>query len=38
LPGTAWGSVAWHLCLLLALSALTAAWATSTFRTYQRSL
>jgi ABC-2 type transport system permease protein len=38
LPGTAWGSVAWHLFLLLALSALTAAWATSTFRTYQRSL
>jgi ABC-2 type transport system permease protein len=38
LPGTDWGSVAWHLLLLLALSALTAGWATSTFRTYQRSL
>ena len=28
----------WHLFLLLALSAVTAAWATSTFRSYQRSL
>jgi ABC-2 type transport system permease protein len=38
LPGTDWGSVAGHLGLLLALSALTAAWATRTFRAYQRSL
>jgi ABC-2 type transport system permease protein len=38
LPGTDWSSVGWHLFLLLALSAVTAAWATSTFRSYQRSL
>jgi ABC-2 type transport system permease protein len=38
LPGTAWSSVAGYLLLLLGFSALTAAWATSTFRTYQRSL
>jgi ABC-2 type transport system permease protein len=38
LPGTSWGSVGWHLLLLLALSTLTASWATWTFRTYQRSL
>ena len=38
LPGTDWSSVAGHLGLLLALSAVTAAWATSTFRSYQRSL
>lgn len=38
LPGTNWGTVGWHLLLLLALSALTATWATSTFRAYQRSL
>lgn len=38
LPGTDWVSVAAHLGLLLALSALTAAWATSTFRAYRRSL
>ena len=38
LPGTDWGSVAGHLGLLLALSALTAAWATRTFRAYQRTL
>ncbi len=38
LPGTAWSSVGFHLLLLLALSALTAAWATWTFRSYQRSL
>ena len=33
-----WSSVGWYLFLLLALSAVTAAWATSTFRSYQRSL
>jgi ABC-2 type transport system permease protein len=38
LPGTSWSSVGWHLLLLLALSAATAAWATWTFRAYQRSL
>jgi len=38
LPGTAWSSVAFHLLLLLGLSALTASWATWTFRSYQRSL
>ena len=38
LPGTDWSSVGWYLFLLLALSAVTAAWATSTFRSYQRSL
>jgi hypothetical protein len=38
LPGTNWGSVGWHLLLLLALSTLTASWATWTFRAYQRSL
>jgi ABC-2 type transport system permease protein len=38
LPGTSWSSVGWHLLLLLGLTALTAAWATSTFRAYQRSL
>jgi ABC-2 type transport system permease protein len=38
LPGTDWSVVGWHLFLLLALSAVTAAWATSTFRSYQRSL
>jgi ABC-2 type transport system permease protein len=38
LPGTSWGTVGWHLLLLLGLTALTAAWATRTFRAYQRSL
>jgi ABC-2 type transport system permease protein len=38
LPGTSWGTVCVYLALLLALSAVTAAWATSTFRAYQRSL
>jgi ABC-2 type transport system permease protein len=38
LPGTAWSSVGWYLLLLLGLSALTATWATWTFRAYQRSL
>ncbi len=38
LPGTSWGTVALYLLLLLALSGVTAAWATSTFRSYQRSL
>jgi ABC-2 type transport system permease protein len=38
LPGTSWSSVGWHLLLLLGLTAATAAWATSTFRAYQRSL
>jgi len=38
LPGTSWSAVGWHLLLLLALTALTSLWATSTFRAYQRSL
>ncbi len=38
LPNTDWGSVGWHLLLLLGLSAVTAVWATHTFRAYQRSL
>jgi ABC-2 type transport system permease protein len=38
LPGTSWTTVGWHLLLLLGLSAVTAVWATSTFRAYQRSL
>jgi ABC-2 type transport system permease protein len=38
LPATAWGSVGLHLALLLALSIATAAFATSCFRAYQRTL
>ena len=38
LPGTSWSTVGWHLLFLVALSAATALWATSTFRAYQRSL
>ena len=38
LPGTSWGTVGVYLMLLLALSAVTSAWATWTFRAYQRSL
>jgi ABC-type multidrug transport system permease subunit len=38
LPGTSWGAVGWYLLLLLLLSAATSAWATWTFRAYQRSL
>ena len=38
LPNTAWASVGWHPLLLLGLSALTASWATWTFRAYRRSL
>ena len=38
LPNTDWATVWWHLLLLLALTAVTTAWATSTFRAYQRSL
>ena len=39
LPGTAWSTVGWLPgLLLLALSAVTTAWATWTFRAYQRSL
>jgi ABC-2 type transport system permease protein len=38
LPGTDWASVALHLALLLALSVATAAFATWTFRAYQRTL
>ena len=38
LPGTSWSTVGWHLLFLLALTAVTAAWATRTFRAYQRSL
>jgi ABC-2 type transport system permease protein len=38
LPGTSWGTVGFYLMLLLLLSAITSAWATWTFRAYQRSL
>jgi ABC-2 type transport system permease protein len=38
LPNTDWSSVGWHLLFLFLLSAVTAAWATRTFRAYQRSL
>jgi ABC-2 type transport system permease protein len=38
LPGTSWSTVGWHLLFLLILTAVTAAWATRTFRAYQRSL
>src|SRR4051812_27061898 len=38
LPGTEWGTVGLYLLLLLGLTALTSAWATWTFRAYQRSL
>ncbi|MDX6424601.1 MAG: type transport system permease protein [Gaiellaceae bacterium] len=38
LPGTSWGTVGFYLLLLLLLSAITSAWATWTFRAYQRSL
>jgi ABC-2 type transport system permease protein len=38
LPDTSWSSVAGYLLLLLGLSAVTASWATWTFRSYQRSL
>jgi ABC-2 type transport system permease protein len=38
LPNTSWSVVGWHLLLLLALTAVTSLWATSTFRAYQRSL
>jgi ABC-2 type transport system permease protein len=38
LPGTSWSTVGFYLSLLLALSAVTAGWATYTFRAYQRSL
>ena len=38
LPGTDWGSVGSHLLFLFVLSAVTAAFATWTFRAYQRSL
>jgi hypothetical protein len=38
LPGTNWGSVGLHLALLLGLSVATAAFATWTFRIYQRQL
>lgn len=38
LPGTEWSAVGLHLLYLVALSAITAALATRTFRAYQRSL
>ena len=38
LPGTAWDAVGVHLGLLFALTVLTAAFATWTFRVYQRQL
>jgi ABC-2 type transport system permease protein len=37
-PGTSWGSVGTHLGLLLALTVVTGAFATWTFRVYQRTL
>ncbi len=38
LPGTDWASIGWHLLFLVALSVATAAFATWTFRAYQRTL
>jgi hypothetical protein len=38
LPGADWGSVGSHLALLAALTVVTAAFATWTFRVYQRQL
>jgi ABC-2 type transport system permease protein len=38
LPGTAWGTVGLYILLLLGLSAVTAAFATWCFRSYQRTL
>jgi len=38
LPHTNWSAVWLRLLLLFALTAVTTAWATSTFRAYQRSL
>jgi ABC-type multidrug transport system permease subunit len=38
LPGTSWSTIGLDLLLLLGLSALTAAWATRAFNSYQRSL
>ena len=38
LPGTDWNSVGFHLALLFALSVATAAFATWTFRAYQRTI
>jgi ABC-2 type transport system permease protein len=38
LPGTDWGSVGWYLAFLLALSVVTTALATWTFRAYRRTL
>jgi ABC-2 type transport system permease protein len=38
LPGTDWNQIAFYLLILLALSAVTAAFATWSFRVYQRTL
>ena len=38
LPGTSWGTIGWHLLLLLGLTAVTAGWAAQTFGVYKRSL
>jgi ABC-2 type transport system permease protein len=38
LPGTDWAAVGGYLLLLFGLSVVTAAWATRTFRAYQRTL
>jgi len=38
LPGVDWGSVGLHLALLCGLTVATAAFATWTFRVYQRQL
>jgi ABC-2 type transport system permease protein len=38
LPGTDWGSIGLHMLYLLALTVVTTAFATWTFRAYQRTL
>jgi len=38
LPGTDWGSIGVHLLYLAALTVVTTAFATWTFRAYQRTL
>jgi len=38
LPGTSWSTAAWHLLLLVAATAVTAAWAAWTLRAYEKTL
>ena len=38
LPGTSWSTVAWSLLLLLAVTAVTSAWAARALRAYERTL